>query len=226
MRGAFPKITSRDYAIRASQIAAIVFIILAAVQFVVAFVFLPLSSHDLFDAAATAVIFAVLALALYFWQSRIVAGVLLCLTIIAQGWKLAHGGPIGAIGWLFLVIGLWASLRSVQATVKAHGTFAPTGSNQNLTSRSDALRALFDVQMPKELLLVIVGGLLLIAAALSFGGLYTIHSIGGGNTFVLNRLTGSAWVCRPDLNWKCLPAGSESHPRAPNVFDQFDTPKK
>jgi len=70
------------------------------------------------------------------------------------------------------------------------------------------------------------------------------------------RLTGAAWVCRPDLNWKCLPVG-EAPPKVPlndwatpppeagpavaaprpaatapdvhpgaNPFDQFDVPAK
>jgi len=90
---------------------------------------------------------------------------------------------------------------------------------------------------------VIIGGLLLVAAALVFGGLYTTHPLGRGQAFVLNRLTGAAWVCRPELHWKCLPAGEappkqtaddwiipdEPKPRASrpaNPFDQFDTPAK
>jgi hypothetical protein len=88
--------------------------------------------------------------------------------------------------------------------------------------------------MTEGLKLVIVGGLLLIAVAVVSGGIYTAHTIDHARTFVLNRLTGVAWVCRQELNWKCLPAG-EAPPKVPldltglkplNPFDQFDTPAK
>ena len=95
--------------------------------------------------------------------------------------------------------------------------------------------------MTEGLKLVIVGGVLLIAAALVSSGIYTTHSIGYGQTFIVNRLTGAAWVCRPTLQWKCLPAGEappkvavddwvapqEPQPsvaKSPNPFDQFDKP--
>jgi len=68
--------------------------------------------------------------------------------------------------------------------------------------------------MTESLKLVIVGGSLLVAAALMFGGIYTAHPIGQEHTFVLNRLTGAAWICRPALNWQCLPAG-EASPKTP-----------
>lgn len=94
--------------------------------------------------------------------------------------------------------------------------------------------------MTDGLKFVIVGGFLLIAAALASGGLYTVHPIGLNRTiiFVLNRLTGAAWVCWPGSNWKCLPAG-DAPPKTPppndwitppsppgNPFNQFDTPSK
>ena len=54
--------------------------------------------------------------------------------------------------------------------------------------------------MTESLKLVIVGGFVLVAAALAFGGLYIASPIDHARTFVLNRLTGAAWVCRQDLN--------------------------
>lgn len=87
--------------------------------------------------------------------------------------------------------------------------------------------------MTEGLKIAVVAGLLLIVAALLLGGLYASNPVGQGNALVLNRLTGAAWVCRPAMNWKCLPAG-EAPPKPPhppldlsglkpvNPFDRFD----
>jgi hypothetical protein len=92
----------------------------------------------------------------------------------------------------------------------------------------------WSAEMTEGVKVVIVGGFLLVTAALAFGGLYTVSPIGNQRTFVLNRLTGTAWVCRSDLNWKCLPVG-EAPSKTPldvsglkplNPFDQFDAPTK
>ncbi len=129
MRGAFPKIKSREEALSAIKTTAITFLTLAVLQVALSVVVIsvqsphaPISADTLIDALVTAAIFAVLAIMLHRWNSRIVAAILLLLTVVAQGWKLAQGPP-GAIGGLFLMIGLWAGVRALQATVKLQSSF-------------------------------------------------------------------------------------------------------
>jgi hypothetical protein len=73
-------------------------------------------TEEIIDYGFTAGLFLVLTLALYRLRSRLVAVLLLVLTVVAQGWQLSQGQR----GGIALLISLWGAIRSIQATVKFH----------------------------------------------------------------------------------------------------------
>jgi hypothetical protein len=127
VRGAFPKIRSREDAAGAIEAASLTFLVLTICQTAINIALVaanrepdaPLLTGVMIDALSTAGIFIVLTILLYRWRSRIIAVVMFLLIVILNGWRLAHG-PVGALGGVLLMVGLWAGIRAMQATVKFH----------------------------------------------------------------------------------------------------------
>jgi hypothetical protein len=116
----FSKIEDRDGAIKVVTASASVFIVVAAIQAVVAFF---IGYAGLVDAF----IYAVLGAILMRFKSRVVAVILFFLAIVATVVTVANaiGAKLGGGTNIFLsLMILWAGVRAVEATFKLHGRFS------------------------------------------------------------------------------------------------------
>ena len=116
----FAKIDSRSVALEAIQQSAIAFVAVGIIQGAVGFF---LSPTLLIDAA----LFIGLGLMLAFLKSRIVALVLLPLSVVMLVTTVMYAAGLSVKGGSNVFVALvvcWAALRAVEATFKLHGRFA------------------------------------------------------------------------------------------------------
>lgn len=116
----FSKIEDRDGALKVVTASASVFIVVAAIQAVVAF-------FVGYALLADAAIYAVLGAILMRFKSRAAAIILLLLAVVTSVVTVANaaGAKLGGGNNIFLsLVVLWAGVRAVEATFKLRGRFA------------------------------------------------------------------------------------------------------
>lgn len=154
----FAAIDSRSAALEAIQMSAIAFVLVGVIQGVFgAFISLSL----LYDAA----LFIGLGLLLSFLKSRIVALVLLPLSVIMLVFTVLNSAGLTNNGGSNVFLGLvvcWAALRAVEATFKLHGRFA----HEPDEVKVEAVTAVDPPQQTKPRLTMLEWGLLVLALLL------------------------------------------------------------
>ena len=129
----FSKIEDRDGAIKVVTASASVFIVVAAIQAVVAF-------FVGYALLVDAVIYAVLGAILLRFKSRVAAVILLLLAIVTAGVTVANatGAKLGGGHNIFLsLMVLWAGVRAVEATFKLRGRFAAVSAEREGSASSN-----------------------------------------------------------------------------------------
>ncbi len=118
----FGKIDSREYALKIVKDSSIGFFIVAVIQGGVGYFVDPYSIID-------GILYAILAAVLWKWHSRISAILLLLLNtgvaILTVLYMFGVTDEGGTNIFLSITI-LWIAVRSVEATFKLHGKYAPT----------------------------------------------------------------------------------------------------